>query len=57
LKKLLQREVQKLHNQPHLLSEIEYSLEVGILFTLFLLLAQHKNLEVEELKLVEEVKN
>ena len=54
---LLQREEQKLHNQLLLLSGMQYLLMEGIQFILFLLLAQHKNLEVEELKLVEEVKN
>jgi hypothetical protein len=49
--------VQKLHNQPHLLSEIGYLLKADIPFILFQLLAQHKNLEVKELKLVEEVRN
>ena len=54
---LLLREEQKLHNLPLLLNGIEFQQEVGILFTLFLLQALHKNLKEEEQERVVKVKN
>jgi hypothetical protein len=57
LKKLLQREEQKLYNQPLLLNGKQYLLMEGIQFILFLLLAQHMNLVEVAQVLVEEVRN